>query len=84
MAQNNTKAAAITVVTIESNLFLSRKIPIMPTSKAAGNENIISNPPRAANGLPQPGCNIKNIRIVAAAIPRKVAEIFPKCISNLS
>jgi hypothetical protein len=52
-------------------------IPMMPNIKAAGKENITSNPPRAARGLPQPGWH-RNKRInVAPAIINKVADIFP-------
>jgi len=57
---------------------------MMPTIKAAGNESITSNPPRAARGLPHPGFSIKSVRIAAAAMPSKVAEIFPKRILNSS
>jgi len=59
-------------------------IPTIPATKAARGENIISNPPRAASGLPQPGRNINSMRIVPAATPRSFAEIFPKRNSNLS
>jgi len=59
-------------------------IPTMPTIKAARNEKIISSPPRAASGLPQPGRSIISAHIVARAMPNKIAEIFPKRISSLS
>ncbi len=57
-------------------------IPTMPTIKAAGNENIISNLPKVARGLLQPGRSIISAHIVAAAMPNKIAEIFPKRIFN--
>ncbi len=70
------------VVIIASILRLSQTIPTMPTIKAAGNEKIISSPPRAARGLPQPGLSIISAHIVTAAMPNKIAEIFPKRIVN--
>ena len=70
------------VVIIASNLRWSQMIPTMPNIKAVGNENITSNPPRAARGLPQPGRSTITATIVATATPNRVAEIFPKRIFN--
>jgi hypothetical protein len=53
--QKSTKPPAMIVVIIASILRLSQMIPTMPTIKAARNEKIISSPPRALRGLPQPG-----------------------------
>ena len=50
----------------------------MPNTKAAGNENITSNPPRIARGLPQPGWHRNKRTNVAPAILKSVADIFPK------
>jgi len=55
----------------------------MPNTRAAGNENIISNPPRIAKGLPQPGSHRNKRTNVAPAIINSVADIFPKRISFL-
>ena len=66
------------VVIIASILRRSQMIPTMPNIKAAGNENVTSSPPRAARGLPHPGRSTITATIVAAAIPNRVAEIFPK------
>jgi hypothetical protein len=52
-------------------------MPIIPNTKAAGKENITSNPPRVARGLPQPGLHSNNKTNVAMAIIIKVADIFP-------
>jgi hypothetical protein len=73
--------AVISVVTIASDLRRSFAIPRMPKSRAAGNENIVSNPPRAAIGLPQPGLHRNAIRSVPPAMPSRAADIFPKRIS---
>ena len=54
----------------------------MPTTKAARNEKITSSPPRALRGLPQPGRSTKSATIVVAAMPNKIAEIFPKRIAS--
>jgi len=56
----------------------------MPTIKAERNENIISNPPRAERGLPQPGRRTISAPKVTTAMPSKIAEIFPKRILALS
>jgi len=58
-------------------------IPMMPNIRAAGNENITSNPPRIARGLPQPGWHRNTRTNVAPAMISKVADIFPKRISFL-
>lgn len=52
-------------------------IPKMPNIKAAGNANIISNPPRIAKGLPQPGLHRSDKISVAPAIISRAADIFP-------
>ena len=74
----STNAAATIVVTIASCLFVSRKIPIAPATRAAGKDKIISNAPSVARGLPQPGCKTRKTTTVARAIARKAADIFPK------
>jgi hypothetical protein len=56
----------------------------MPNRKARGNEHIISNLPKIARGLPHPGRNTIKQIIVAPAMPRIVADIFPKRISGSS
>ena len=68
---------ATIVVIIASNLRRSKTIPMIPNAKAAGNENIISNPPRAAIGLPHPSGSTISVTIVATAMPSRAAEIFP-------
>jgi hypothetical protein len=52
-------------------------IPIIPTITEARIEKIISNPARAARGLPQPGRSTNIAHIVAVVIPSRIAEIFP-------
>ena len=73
--------AVISVVAIASDLRRSFAIPRMPKSNAAGNENIISNPPRTARGLPQPGLHRSTMTNVAPAMTSRAADIFPKRIS---
>jgi len=68
---------AITVVIMASNLLRSQMIPTMPNIKAAGDEKIRSNPPRAATGLPHPGLHISITTIVAASKANNAADIFP-------
>ncbi len=67
-----------------SNLRLSRKIPTMPSTKAAGNDSIISSPPRTARGLPHPGRSKISATNVTKATPSRIAAIFPRRISVLS
>jgi len=69
---------------IASNLLRSQAIPAMPNASAKGNETIISNPPRAARGLPHPGRIRIRATIVTAGIASKMPAIFPKRIFNLS
>ena len=69
---------------IASNLRSSRIIPMIPTIIEAGMEHIKSSPPRAASGLPQPGRSINIAHIVMAAIPSRIADIFPKRILPVS
>ncbi len=61
-----------------SNLRLSRKIPTMPSTKAAGNDSIMSNPPRTARGLPHPGRSNISAKIVTKGIPSRIKAIFPR------
>ena len=74
---------AIMVVTIGRILLLSKMMPRMPRTKAAGTESIIANPPRAAIGLPQPGRRMKSIAITMGATASKAAEIFPRRIFGI-
>lgn len=71
-------------VAIAKNLRRSKMIPTMPNIKAAGIERFISNPPRAARGLPQPGRSIIIVPAVRVATTSNVIAIFPKRISLLS
>jgi hypothetical protein len=64
-----------------SNLRLSRKIPTMPSTKAAGNDSIMSNPPRTARGLPHPGCSKISAKNVTMGMPSRITAIFPRRIS---
>ncbi len=59
-------------------------IPIIPTIVEARMEKITSGPARAARGLPQPGRSTNIAHIVAAAIPSRIAEIFPNRILTIS
>lgn len=72
------------VVIIERTLRWSRIIPRMPNTKAAGNENIISNPPRIARGLPQPGRSTMVATMVTTGMPSKTADIFAQRIFSPS
>jgi hypothetical protein len=53
-------------------------IPVIPTIREAGKEEITSSPPRVARGLPQPGRSTRIVHIVAKVIPSRIADIFPK------
>jgi len=46
-------------------------------------EKITSRPPRAARGLPQPGRSTIITHIVPAAIPSRIADIFPNRILTI-
>jgi len=59
-------------------------IPTIPTTKEARMEKIISNPARAARGLPQPGRSTILAHIVAMAMPSRIVDIFPKRILRIS
>ncbi len=83
-AQATMRPPATSVVMIASSLRRSRMIPTMPKIKAAGNENIISNAPSAAKGLPQPGLHRRARTNVAPAMPSRAADIFPKRIFQSS
>ena len=72
---------AATVVITASSLFLSRIIPTIPTIKAAGNENIASNPPRVTRGLPQPGRSIVIAPIVRVPMMSNFSAILLNRIS---
>ena len=65
------------VMIMASNLRLSKMIPTIP-KKMAGNEIVISNHPRAAIGLPQPGRSIITAKNVVTNMAKKIADIFPK------
>lgn len=67
-----------------SNLRLSRTSPTMPSTKAAGNDNSMSSPPRTARGLPHPGRSTISATSVTKAIPSRITAIFPRRISVLS
>jgi hypothetical protein len=83
-AQATIRPPAISVVMIASSFCRSWMIPTMPNIRAAGNENIISNTPSIARGLPQPGLQRKASANVAPATISRAADIFPKRISFLS
>jgi hypothetical protein len=67
----------IAVVMIARVLGRSLAIPIIPKSRATGTDRTMSNPPRAASGLPQPGWRAIMQTIVKPAAARNVADIFP-------
>jgi len=73
----------MTVAAIASHFVWSLIIPAIPNIKAAGNEKIINNPPRAAIMLPQPGLQTSSIRNVTADTASNLADIFPKYIFKL-
>jgi len=56
----------------------------MPNIKARGIEQIMSNPPRAAIGLPHPGRRQARITNVTMGIAINIDAILPKRILNLS
>jgi hypothetical protein len=56
----------------------------MPNTKAVGNDNSTSSPPRTARGSPHPGRSTISAKIVTKAIPSRIAAIFPRRISVLS
>jgi hypothetical protein len=76
--EKSTNPPETIVVIIASNLRLSRTIPVIPTIREAGREEITSSPPRAARGLPQPGRSTLIANIVAKVIPSRITDIFPK------
>ncbi len=82
--QKSTNPPATIVVIIASSLRRSRMIPIVPTIAEAKTEKIISGPTRAAKGLPQPGRSTNIAHIVPAAIPSRIADIFPNRILTIS
>ena len=63
---------------IASNLRRSQTMPAMPNAKVRGTEAMIRSPPRAPSGSPQPGFIKIKATIVAKAIAKNVAAIFPK------
>ena len=75
--KSNIIPPASNVEMIASCLLLSKMMPIMPNTRAAGKENITSNPPRVARGLPQPGSNRNRATNIAPAIINSAADIFP-------
>ncbi len=83
-AQRTARPTEINVVTIARSFCRSRTIPAMPNAKAAGNENMTSNAPSVAMGLPQPGWNRSSTTRVEPATISSVADIFPKRITQLS
>lgn len=68
----------MTTVAIAMNLRRSKMIPRIPNIKAAGIEMFISNPPRAARGLPHPGRSIIITPAVRAATTSNVIAVVPK------
>lgn len=68
----------IVVERIESNLWRSKRIPVMPNISETGNENKVSNPPRMLSGLPQPGWIRKSVKIVNPPRANMIAESVPK------
>lgn len=68
----------MTTVEIAKNLRLSRMIPTMPNTKAAGIERFIINPTRVLIGLPHPGLSIMLALAVRVAMTSNVIAIFPK------
>lgn len=68
---------AMRAATTAASLCGSRTMPMIPKIRAMGNESSISGPPRAARGLRQPGRRTIMQTIIAPAITRNVAAIFP-------
>jgi hypothetical protein len=62
---------------IARNLCLSNMMPNTDITIDAGIPNNISNPPRAATGLPQPGLHLMSTAYATTAIPKRAADIFP-------
>jgi len=56
----------------------------MPNRKVRRNEHIISNLPKIARGLPHPGRNTIRQIIVAPAMPRIIADIFPNISTEIT
>jgi hypothetical protein len=70
------------VVIINASIFRRSKImPVIPNIKDTGNENIISSPPRAARGSPQPGWIKQSARKVIPPMASMIDEIIPNRIS---
>ncbi|MBW7989618.1 MAG: hypothetical protein FVQ84_06330 [Planctomycetes bacterium] len=76
--QKSTNPPATIVVIIANILRRSKMIPIIPTIMEETIEKITSGPTRATKGLPQPGRSTNIAHIVAAAMPSRIADIFPK------
>ena len=76
--EKSTNPPEMIVVMTASSLRRSRTIPVIPTIREAGIEEITSSPPRAARGLPQPGRSTLIAHIVAKVIPSRITDIFPK------
>ena len=74
----STTPTTIATVAMPKNLRRSKMIPTIPNIKAARTERFISNPPRAARGLPQPGWSIIIAPAVRVATTSNVIAIFPK------
>jgi hypothetical protein len=68
----------IVVERIESNLWRSKMIPVMPNISETGNENNVSNPSRMLSGLPQPGWIRENVKIVNPPKANMMNESVPK------
>ena len=84
ITNRRTNPPATIVARIASTLRLSRTMPKMPNIKARGIEQIMSNPPRAARGLPHPGRRQVRITNVAMGMTIKIDAILPNRILNLS
>ena len=66
------------IVHIMAKSFRSSFIqPTMPKTTAAGMHAIMSNPPRAVRGLPQPGLTIATRAMMAPTVHRSLKDIFP-------
>jgi len=77
-SQTSIMDPVIIVAIIASSFRRSKMMPVMPSIKDTGIEKIISSPPRAAIGSPQPGWSSISPRIVAPPMASIIAEITPK------
>jgi len=77
MRKSRINTPATTVVTTATSLRWSWMMPTIPKIRASGNDSSVRGPARAPRGLRQPGLRTTMQAIVAPAMPRNVAAIFP-------